>query len=153
MTVEMPTFWGMPVCLPWTPPPNAGSKETEEVICQVRRCTGLMVSIEKNIKRSLLVEARPRAKLWGMSRIWLGREEHIVKARCEQRPGREWEYHMTKSQTRWSRWSIWLWATKGGNKDFSRRPRFWFQNFTQGSDFPFPFDSVPGMWNLIEAEP
>ena len=50
-------------------PPKVGSRESEKVKCQVRRCTGLMVTVKKSIKGRLLVEARPGAKAWGMGRI------------------------------------------------------------------------------------
>ena len=53
-----------------------------------------MVTVKKSIKGRLLVEARPGAKAWGMGRIWIGREEHTVNSRCEQRPGGEYEYHV-----------------------------------------------------------
>lgn len=40
------------------------------------------------------LELKPGAKAWGMGRIRIGREEHTVNSRCEQRPGGEYEYHV-----------------------------------------------------------
>lgn len=73
MTVEMPTFQRMPVYLPCSlllkKKKNLDSRETEEVKCQVRKCTGLMVTIKNNIKGRLHIEARPEAKAGGMGKI------------------------------------------------------------------------------------
>lgn len=63
MTAEMPISGECPSASHLAPPlKNIDNRETEEVKCQLRKCTGLKITIKISIKGRLHIEAGPEVK-------------------------------------------------------------------------------------------